>query len=202
MKQIGVVSAGLGTAVSIKNLIFRIGEDAELVTDSSKLGHYSHIVLPGVGSFDEGSKLILGTGWGEAIRLHAEKGKWLLGVCLGMQLLGKSSEEGSLEGLGLLDFSNKRLRSSELYKVPNSGWEKVEFSSDHGIARNLMGVNRFYFVHSFGVQSSFEHCIATSKHTEDFCSVIGKENILGVQFHPEKSHHYGKTLMKNFLEMK
>jgi glutamine amidotransferase len=119
-----------------------------------------------------------------------------------MQLLGKSSEEGSLEGLGLLDFTTEKLRSSEMYKVPNMGWGKVEFSSDHGISHNLMGVNRFYFVHSFGVQNSFEYCIATSKHTETFCSVIGKENVLGVQFHPEKSHHYGKTLMKNFLEMK
>ena len=202
MKKIGVVSAGLGTAVSIKNLIFKIGEDAELITDFSNIDHYSHIVLPGVGSFDEGSKLIVGTGWGEAIKSHVEKGKWLLGVCLGMQLLGKSSEEGSLEGLGLLDFTTKKLRSSELYKVPNMGWGKVEFFSDHGISHNLVEVNRFYFVHSFGVQSSFEYCIATSKHTDTFCSVIGKENVLGVQFHPEKSHHYGKTLMKNFLEMK
>ncbi len=199
--RVGVVSSGLGTAESIKNLVVNVGERTNLVTEFADLKNYSHIVLPGVGSFDEGSKLIVGTGWEEAIKLHVASGKMLLGVCLGMQLLGNCSEEGVLRGLGILDFENIRLKPSVGFKVPNTGWEKVQVVSDHPIANNLLETNRFYFVHSYAVPSVTENRIAVTEHTEPFCSIIGSENIIGVQFHPEKSHQYGKVLMKNFLSM-
>lgn len=199
--KIGVISAGLGTAVSISNLINKIGQQAEIVTDFNEIHNFSHVVLPGVGSFDEGSKLIVETDWGEAIRGHVSKGKMLLGVCLGMQLLGNRSDEGTLRGLGILDFENSKLVPSIGFKVPNIGWEKVEFLTDHPIASGLQNTNRFYFVHSFGVRSTCEFQLAKTAHTEPFCSVIGFENVVGVQFHPEKSHRYGKTLMANFLGM-
>ena len=199
--KIGVISAGLGTAVSISNLINKIGQQAEMITDFNEIKKFSHIVLPGVGSFDEGSRLIVETEWGEAIRGHVSKGKMLLGVCLGMQLLGKRSDEGTLSGLGILDFENSKLVPSVGFKVPNIGWEKVDFLSDHPIANDLQSTNRFYFVHSFGVRSKSEFQLATTAHTETFCSVIGFENVVGVQFHPEKSHRYGKILMANFLGM-
>jgi glutamine amidotransferase len=201
MFKAGVISAGLGTAVSVNNLMNIVGADSNLITDAEEISKYSHIVMPGVGGFDEGSKLIVGTGWEEAIKLHASNGKMLLGVCLGMQLLGNCSEEGVLKGLGILDFENTRLKPSVGFKVPNTGWEKIQVVSDHPIANNLLEMNRFYFVHSYAVSSDTENRIAITEHTDPFCSIIGSENVIGVQFHPEKSHQYGKVLMRNFLSM-
>ena len=201
MFKAGVISAGLGTAASVNNLMNKVGADSSLITDSEQISKYSHIVMPGVGSFDEGSKLIVGTDWEEAIKLHASSGKMLLGVCLGMQLLGNCSEEGVLKGLGILDFENIRLKPSVGFKVPNTGWEKVQVVSDHPISNDLLEINRFYFVHSYAVASDTKNRIAITEHTEPFCSIIGSENVIGVQFHPEKSHQYGKVLMKNFLSM-
>jgi glutamine amidotransferase len=201
MFKAGVISAGLGTAVSVNNLMNKVGAESNLITDAEEISKYSHIVMPGVGGFDEGSKLIVGTGWEEAIKLHASNGKMLLGVCLGMQLLGNCSEEGVLKGLGILDFENIRLKPSVGFKVPNTGWEKVQVVTDHPIANNLLEMNRFYFVHSYAVSSDTANRIAITEHTEPFCSIIGSENVIGVQFHPEKSHQYGKVLMKNFLSM-
>jgi imidazole glycerol-phosphate synthase subunit HisH len=201
MFKAGVISAGLGTAASVNNLMNKVGADSNLIIDAEEVSKYSHIVMPGVGSFDEGSKLIVGTAWEEAIKQHASNGKMLLGVCLGMQLLGNRSEEGVLKGLGILDFENVRLKPSVGFKVPNTGWEKVQVVSDHPITNNLLEANRFYFVHSYAVPSVTENRIAVTEHTEPFCSIIGSENIIGVQFHPEKSHQYGKVLMKNFLSM-
>lgn len=201
MKRVAVISAGLGTARSVANLVKASGFEADLVSEAGDLSNYSHVILPGVGHFQEGAKTLQEGDWMTSIQDEVKRGKLLLGICLGMQLLGSGSDEGDGEGLALLPFKSTFMKGDKGFKVPNMGWSDVHLYKDSLLLSRFKSIPRFYFVHSYAVPISAEYTLGTSEHAMPFSSVVGNENVFGVQFHPEKSHSYGKQIISSFLEM-
>ena len=197
-----VVDHGVGNTVAIMNLLRRMGYSAEKVQSSQSLSGVdyakSKFILPGVGSFDAGMKSLEERGLSKVLIEHGNRGGHILGICLGMQLLLESSEEGTALGLGLLPGKLAHMTSSNEYRVPHVGWEKIEVSSPDQI---FTGINnfRFYHNHSFALPSPSPYELATIDHIERYTVAIRRENIVGVQFHPEKSHSEGQRIFSNFL---
>jgi len=203
--DIGIINTGLGNIGSISRMIKKVEGRAIYVSTTEQLESVPKIVLPGVGHFDEGMRALKASGLIQPLlKRVCRDGIPLLGICLGMQLLCRTSDEGSDHGLGLVDAKVKKFcfTPEQNLKVPHMGWNVV-----HSIRLNpLIPVNeekqRFYFVHSYRVVPD-ESCITigTSNYGGDFCAAFQKENIFGVQFHPEKSHRFGMALIKRFLEL-
>lgn len=198
---IGVVDYGVGTWTSVVNMIDSIGVFGESCANPDNLNRFSHIILPGVGNFSEADSRLNALGWRDALQAKAASGTPILGICLGMQLLGSGSEEGEGEGLNLLDFRTEKLSSSGDFRVPNIGWNVVQKKADHPIFQGWTEDFRFYFVHGFAVPESCPDAIGMTDHNDMFTSVVAKDNVVGVQFHPEKSHKYGQRLIQNFVSM-
>ncbi len=203
--MIKIIDYGMGNCGSIRNMIRYLGGNAEIVDEPVLLEGASAIILPGVGSFDNGVRH-LEPFKDELLRQVSQNAVPFLGVCLGMQLLFESSEEGCLKGLGLLkghvekfDFTN--VNSPRKLHVPHMGWNTVDCESKFELFKNLPLDARFYFVHSFHAPLE---CLATNSvftnYGYKFPSAVHHDNIFGVQFHPEKSHTFGKIVFKNFLE--
>jgi glutamine amidotransferase len=197
---IGIVHSGIGTTVSMRNMFDHIGVDAELATTPAHLERYSHLVLPGVGHYTEGTTRLDAGGWREPIVAFAATGKPLLGVCLGMQLLGDGSDEGEGAGLGLLPFRLHKIPATDGTRVPHMGWNTV--SGEHGGSPLLASdvPARYYFVHSFAVDAASPVARGITRYGAPFASVVGRDNVSGVQFHPEKSHRFGMALLRQFAE--
>lgn len=201
--MIAVVDCGIGNVSSIVNMLKKIGAPVTVAQTAEEVMSADKLILPGVGSFDTGMLKIKNSGLHEAICEHAvKKGKPLLGICLGMQMLGRSSEEGKLPGLSLIPFDNKRFVFSEVtdLKIPHMGWDitKTELSDDP-IVQSLEPVQRYYFVHSYhAVCDHKENILMRCEYGYSFAAAVKKQNIYGVQFHPEKSHRYGMALLENF----
>lgn len=200
-----IIDYGLGNLYSIANMLRHIGEESVITADRTAIKSADRLILPGVGKFDEGMGNLESAGLKEVIREEAASGKPVLGICLGMQLLGESSEEGEKEGLKLIQFKTVRFHFDHLLpqqmKIPHMGWEQVQFTSqDCPLTAGLNNKQRYYFVHSF-------HAVCKSADTEmisccygyPFAAGVRYENIYGVQFHPEKSHHYGMSLLENYV---
>lgn len=201
--MVGIINYGLGNLGSIQNMLKVIGEKSIISADVEELNKCDRYILPGVGAFDAGM-----TKLNESKLVDYIKGKTLdehkplLGICLGMQLLGRKSEEGSQPGLGLIPFENIRFRleNSDL-KVPHMGWDIVEFKQESPLLRNLEGIQRYYFVHSYhAVCDKEENVLMTCNYGYEFACAVVKDNIMGVQFHPEKSHDFGMALLTNFVK--
>jgi glutamine amidotransferase len=197
--SVGIIDIGIGTWASQLNIIRFLGYEAETVNEPEGLESFSHIILPGVGNFARAIEKLDSKGWRDSITNYAATGSKLLGVCLGMQLLGNSSEEGPGAGLGLLDFASISLSQDGPRRVPNIGWGKVHPKNNNQLLQNLGNDPRFYFVHSFAVPAQVDSAVGISQHNSEFASVVSKGNISGVQFHPEKSHRFGMRLFENFL---
>jgi imidazole glycerol-phosphate synthase subunit HisH len=198
---VGVVNFGVGTWTSVVNMLESIGVDGQSCTDPQELDRFTHLILPGVGNFSAASSRLDALGWRQALIDSAARGTPLLGICLGMQLLGSESQEGEGTGLNLLDFLSEQLSTEGPLRTPHIGWNTVEQSSNHPIFKDWTEDSRFYFVHSFAVSNSCPDSIGTTSHNQPFTSIVAKKNIVGVQFHPEKSHKHGQTLLSNFVEM-
>ena len=164
----------------------------------------SKIVLPGVGHFYTGVESLIEKDFFDEIRILVSGGNLsVLGICLGMQLLCTNSEEGEKSGLGLIDANVKRFyfNKEDKLKVPHMGWNKLKVVRKNSLIPSNEQ-QRFYFVHSFYVQPVDKNItIATAKHGFEFCAAFQKGNVLGVQFHPEKSHRFGMALIKRFVEI-
>jgi glutamine amidotransferase len=202
-KTIYVVDYGLGNVGSIINMLRYIGCDAKAVADPGKLYEASKIILPGVGNFDHGMKCLHQTGMANALEKIVLLNKIpILGICLGMQLMCKSSEEGHSSGLGFVDAHVRRLSNSKQVnlKIPHMGWNDVKVKKNGTVLGDLDNTNRrFYFVHSYYVDCNEEKDIAgVSDYGGEFVSAFQVDKITGVQFHPEKSHKYGMNLLSNF----
>lgn len=197
---VGIVSSGIGTTASMLNMFRHIGADAELVVDPAGLAKYSHLVLPGVGHYSEGSSKLAEGGWREPIIDFAKTGKPLLGVCLGMQLLGQGSAEGPGDGLGLLPFTLERIRTAPGVVVPHMGWNSVAPVGSGSALLDSEPQPRFYFVHSYAVPADSPVATATTVYGTPFASMVGAGNVFGAQFHPEKSHRFGMALLRNFAK--
>jgi len=201
--MIGVIDYGMGNIGSILRMLKKLDVSARHIRSPNEMKLCSKLILPGVGAIDSAIEKLSKNGYlDELDKLVVDKKFPLLGICLGMQLLFDSSEEGKKQGMGWIPGVVKRFDSDlapTKIKVPNMGWSDILAVRDHKILNSLGDDARFYFVHSYyAVPSYGEHVIAISEHGHRFCCITGYDNIIGVQFHPEKSHRYGMQLLNNF----
>ena len=198
----GIINYGLGNLGSIQNMLRVIGEKSIITGDIEKLKNCDRYILPGVGAFDAGMAKLRERGISDYIIGEIpRRNKALLGICLGMQLLGRSSEEGKLPGLSLIPFDNVRFSfpNNEL-KIPHMGWDVVEMQQDIPLLKGIEGTQRYYFVHSYHAKCDAEKNILMScNYGYDFPAAVVKGKVMGVQFHPEKSHDFGLQLLSNFV---
>jgi imidazole glycerol-phosphate synthase subunit HisH len=206
LSMIAIIDYHVGNLASIKNMLGKIGEQVIISSKQEDLARAEKLILPGVGSFDTGMKNLSDLGLIETLnQLVLTDKKPILGICLGMQILGKSSEEGALAGLSWIDAETIKFKfeNDPKRKIPNMGWNSLEVvRKDHELLDRIDSNSRFYFVHSCHVRCNNESDIlARSNYGIDFVSVVGHENILGTQFHPEKSLKWGMQLLRNFSKM-
>lgn len=199
---VSVIDYGLGNLGSVLNMFRRIDVHAETVQDPEKIAASSRLLLPGVGSFDAGVAGLAKSGIGEALVAAVRSGAPVLGICLGMQLLTSASEEGELAGLGLLDANCVRLQPADpALRIPHMGWNWVTPLRPHALMDELPTPSKFYFAHSYRVvPQRADDCLATTDFGGGFTSMMVHDNVFGAQFHPEKSHVFGMSLLKSFSE--
>lgn len=200
--MIAVVSAGIGNIASVRNMVAKAGGgEAAVVTDPEGLREARKILLPGVGAYDAGAEALGRNGLSEAIREAVARGARILGICLGMQLLFRSSEEGRLPGLGLIGGRVERFRITEAgLKVPHIGWNVVKPVRESTLFSPGGEELRYYHVHSYhAVCDDPADVVAVTNHGYDFACAVQRGNVMGVQFHPEKSHRFGIALMRRFI---
>ncbi len=198
--MIAILDYGVGNLKSIYNMFRKVGMEVMITSNVDKVTRADKYLLSGVGSFDCGITQLKQAPFFEQLQKEVLVNKKpILGICLGMQLLTHSSEEGKEKGLGWIDAKTVHFDLvDKSLAVPHMGWNEVNPVSEQNLFRNLQE-NRFYFVHSYYVVcKKEENILATSNYGNDFTCSIGKENIYGVQFHPEKSHRFGMQLLKNF----
>ena len=201
--MVGIIDYGLGNLGSIQNMLKVIGEKSVISSDIDILEKCDRYILPGVGAFDAGMSRLAEKGLIDFVKKIADVDKKpILGICLGMQLLGRRSDEGELNGLNLRPFETVRFELDHTdLKIPHMGWDVVEFKQVHPLVKNLIGQQRFYFVHSYHAKcDSAENVLMTCDYGYEFAASVCKDNVMGVQFHPEKSHDFGMALLKNFVE--
>lgn len=201
--MIVIVDYGMGNIGSIRNILQKVGAKDVLIShDYDIVKQADKLILPGVGAYDAGMQNLQKYNLVEVLRENAlELKKPMLGICLGMQLLGQSSEEGEMRGLDLIPFENRRFSNDSNLKIPHMGWDYVQIERSAPIVKNLDGNQRYYFVHSYHAVCHDEENVLMSCHYGcKFAAAVIKDNIIGVQFHPEKSHQFGMRLLKNFVE--
>lgn len=203
--MIAVVDYGMGNVRSVQTALEYLGHEAVVTASPSVLRDASHLILPGVGAFGRAMANLTERGLHEVLRREVlERGKPFLGICLGMQLVTQSSpEHGRHDGLGWMAADVVRFDVERLgLKVPHTGWNDVEPHTEHPIFAGLRSVQRvFYFVHSFYVTCRDPIlALATSHYGHRFTAVIGRDNIVATQFHPEKSQDSGLALLSNFAK--
>ncbi len=201
--MIAILNYGLGNLGSIANMLKVINEKSVITNDPIEIERADGIILPGVGAFDAGMDKLREANLIEIIKKEANEGKSVLGICLGMQLLGRRSEEGSMKGLDLIPFECVRFRCEDNFlKIPHMGWDIVDIKKEHRLVENLKGIQRYYFVHSYHAKCDYkENILMTCDYGYEFACAVIKNNIMGVQFHPEKSHDFGMALLENFVRL-
>jgi imidazole glycerol-phosphate synthase subunit HisH len=202
-KMIVIVDYGAGNLLSIKNMLRRIGADAVITSDASVVGSAEKLILPGVGAFDYAMSSLDELGLIDALNRRVLQDKVpVLGLCLGVQLLTRKSEEGKLPGLGWIAADTVRFRVEDSgLKIPHMGWREVCFAKPSVLTKGMDEETRFYFVHSYHLKcDDRQDVLLTAGYGYEFECAVEKGNIAGVQFHPEKSHRFGMALLKNFVE--
>ena len=202
--MIVIVDYDMGNLASIKNMLHKIGDDSAIIShDCKDIENADKIILPGVGAFDQGVQNLKRFGLDLAIKNSVLNKKIpILGICLGMQLLGEGSEEGNLSGLGLIPFHSIKFNlDTNEYKIPHMGWDEIRIRKIDPIITDMdKDMQRFYFVHSYHAVCDNENdVLMTCNYGYEFAAAVSKENIYGVQFHPEKSHKFGMQLFRNYL---
>lgn len=197
--MIAIVDYGVGNLSSIKNALDTLNYENKIVDNAEELEKADAMILPGVGAFKDAMDSLVKSGLVEDVRAFAKSGKPLLGICLGQQLLfEKSYEDGEWEGLGLLKGNVVKFNGD--LKVPHMGWNDIKFKREDRILKYVEEGEYVYFVHSYYVDS-LEDAIAYAEYGVDVPAVVGKGNIYGMQFHPEKSGSTGMNLLKAFGEL-
>jgi glutamine amidotransferase len=201
--MIAVVDYGMGNLGAIQNMLRRIGIAAEVTGDAATLARAAKILLPGVGAFDTAMERINASGLRAVLdRKALEERVPIMGICLGMQLLTRGSEEGRLPGLCWIPGATRRFPHSPDIKVPHMGWNAVTAVRDSPLTVGVEPETRYYFVHSYFVQvDDPRDTILQAHYGVTFDAVIGRGNLYGAQFHPEKSHRYGMALLGNFARL-
>ncbi|PIQ15649.1 MAG: imidazole glycerol phosphate synthase subunit HisH [Flavobacteriales bacterium CG18_big_fil_WC_8_21_14_2_50_32_9] len=201
--MISIINYNAGNIKSIQNMLKRIGVKSMICSSAEEIEQADKLILPGVGHYDHGMKNLHQSGLIEILNKKVREDKTpLLGICLGAQLLGNKSEEGIEKGLGWIDmdvikFDKKKLSSS--LKIPHMSWNEIKINKPSALLEGLNNDSRFYFVHSYHMQPNDKtDILTTTNYGYNFTSAIEKDNIYGVQFHPEKSHKFGMQLLTNF----
>lgn len=202
--KIGIIDYGAGNLGSLRNAFAKLHQRAQCIKDPSEVDSCDKLILPGVGAFGDVRALIRRRGFDEAIMHYAASGRYILGVCLGMQLLfDKSYEFGEHHGFGLLAGEITRFNSAP--RVPHIGWNQCFFTqkgANHALLRDINDGVFLYFVHSYHARLSDESiALGVCDYGNRFPAIVAKDNILGIQPHPEKSHNAGLQILQNFLLM-
>jgi glutamine amidotransferase len=204
--SVTIVDYGVGNLGSIPNMLKRLGERAVISSDPSEVKAADRLILPGVGAFDAGVRSLRAQGLIEPLRQRVLKdGVPTLGLCLGMELLFESSEEGQESGLGWLAGRIERFSFSDGARrpIPHMGWNTVKVERQHPLVADLGHEPRFYFAHSYHARCADPNdVVATAAYGYSFPAVVARNNVLGAQFHPEKSHRFGLKLLANFLALR
>jgi glutamine amidotransferase len=197
---VSIVDYGLGNLGSIANMLNRVGAESRRVSTPEEIIGSDRLLLPGIGSFDTGIRLLDELELAPAIKQFAATGKPVLGICLGMQILLDSSEEGRASGLGLIRGRSLRFQEETGTRVPHMGWNLVEPVRTDPLVADLPDESRFYFVHSYRVvPENKDHVLAVTRYGSPFASMIRSGNVMGAQYHPEKSHAFGMRVLSNFV---
>jgi imidazole glycerol-phosphate synthase subunit HisH len=204
--MITIIDYGLGNILAFSNVYKRLHIPAMVAKSATDLKGASKLILPGVGAFDHAMELLQRSGMRETLDEIVLGGAVpVLGVCVGMQILAASSEEGVQRGLGWIDAEVRKFNIAmfrQRTRLPHMGWNDVKPVMPCGLFAGLESDARFYFLHSYYFQCArHENVLAEAEYGATFSCAVQSKNIYGVQFHPEKSHHYGTRLLKNFAEL-
>lgn len=203
--MIAIVDYGVGNLFSLKSSLAMIGAEARVTGDADEIRAAEKIILPGVGAFEDAARKLRRNGLDRVLIEEAETGKTLLGICLGMQLLfARSFEYGEHRGLGLIpgDVVDMRPRISTELKVPHIGWNALRLTQpDHPLFRYTGEGDCVYFVHSYYAEGCGDALLATAEYGAPITAAVGKSNVLGCQFHPEKSGRVGLGILRAFCEL-
>jgi len=201
--MITIVDYGMGNLGSVVNMLRRIDVDSIVTSDPEQIAKASKVLLPGVGAFDAAMKRIAAAGIRDILdekALHQRVP--VLGICLGMQLLTRRSEEGTQPGLGWIRADTLQIPKDMSLKTPHMGWNVARQTYPSPLTDSLGEESRFYFVHSYYVRTDLpQNTVLRTRYGVDFASAVQSENIMGVQFHPEKSHRFGMQLLRNFAAL-
>ena len=198
--MIHIIGSPSSNAKAVYYAYRNLGIDCKIVLDPVDLNDSQKIVLPGVGAFGALSGFLHGSNFTQTLDLLLDEGVKLLGICLGMQILTIGSDESKdSKGLGVFDFTCKKFQEEE-YRVPHTGWDEVSICNNHEIFEGLNSEFSAYFSHSYYLPTNVDFSVAVTRYGIEFTSVIAKGNIVGVQFHPERSQSNGKKILSNFAE--
>ncbi|AZR74029.1 imidazole glycerol phosphate synthase, glutamine amidotransferase subunit [Anoxybacter fermentans] len=198
--MIGIIDYGMGNLKSIRKAMEYLNYPVKMITRPEEIQKMSGLILPGVGAFPKAMENLIRNGFVEAIKYAIDQGKPFLGICLGMQLLFEVGyEDQKASGLGFLSGEVKRLKGG--VKIPHMGWNRIYCKVEHPLWQGLSKEPYMYFVHSYALSEMTDDVIATTIYGEEIPVAVARENIMGVQFHPEKSGDEGLRILKNFGEM-
>ena len=201
--MIAIIDYGVGNLFSLRSSLRAIGAEALVTADEGRIRAADKLILPGVGAFGDAADKLRERGMDALLREQAASGKELLGICLGMQLLFESSEEyGEHEGLGLLNghVVDMAGRIPAELKIPHIGWNALHFRRQHRLLRHIREGDGVYFVHSFYAEDCADSLVATAEYGRELTAVVGRDNVMGCQFHPEKSGVVGLNILRAFCE--
>lgn len=201
--MIVIVDYGVGNLSSVANMLRKAGGEVHISRDPAEVLRADKLLLPGVGHFDHGMKMLNASGLRDAIdRFALELRRPVLGICLGAQILGKGSEEGDSPGLGWINMTCRKLPAMPAIRVPHMGWNQITRKKPSPLLDQMSDDARFYFVHSYHMECAhMEDVLATAVHGIEFTCAVQRGNIMGTQFHPEKSLRHGLALMRSFVEL-
>ncbi len=203
--MIAIVDYGVGNLFSLNSSFKAVGADTVLAKDKKTIENAEKIILPGVGAFADAARKLQESGLGEVVKEQVKKGKYVMGVCLGMQLLfEKSHEYGCHDGLGLLKGEVVPLRGyvDEGLKIPHIGWNALHIEKPNFLLKYCKEGDCVYYVHSYYAGKCQESVVATSEYSRPITAAVAKDNVLGCQFHPEKSGEVGLNILRAFCEVK
>ena len=201
--MIAIIDYGVGNLFSVKSSFAAIGADAVITSDPEVIRAADHILLPGVGAYRDAAQKLRDSGMGDLVKEQAAAGKPVMGICLGMQLLfEKSYEFGEHEGLGLLRGSVVPMEGKipAQLKIPHIGWNALHFCKESKLLRYIQEGDCVYFVHSYYAENCDDSLVATAEYGKELTAAVQKGNVMGCQFHPEKSGDVGLAILRAFCE--
>ena len=193
--MIGIIDYGLGNISAFQEIIKKLNLEYKIIFTKDDLANIEKVIMPGVGSFDWAISRLKDADLFDSINSFVLSGKPILGICVGMQIMAASSEEGQMNGFGWIDGRVKRLLTKQ---TPHMGWNTIDHEKQCPLFEGIQARSEFYFLHSYALDSNTGSMTTFSNYSEKFCSSFRLKNIFGVQFHPEKSHNNGIQVIKNF----